>query len=83
MDRRRIMREMTYLTAETGRVVAGVLQEIAAIPFDRQQPQLVAEALACARVVDDPESFSAAPAAFARLMAKLDALHEGVDDDVR
>jgi hypothetical protein len=83
MDRRRIMREMTYLTTETGRVVAGVLQEIAAIPVDAQDPALVAQALASARILDDPESFIGAPAAFARLSARLDALREGIDDDVR
>lgn len=83
MDRRRIMREMTYLTTEAGRVVAGVLQEIGGIPVDTQDPAMVAKALAPARILDDPESFVGAPAAFARLSDRLDALqerHEGVDD---
>lgn len=82
MDRRRITREMDFLTGiGVGRVMCGVLAEIAAIPVTEQCPRLVAEALASARAVDDPENVAAAPAAFARLMARLDALREGVDDD--
>jgi hypothetical protein len=80
MDRRR-MREMTYLGTDSGRVVAAVLSEVAAIPVDRQCPRLVAEALASARVIDDPESAAFAPAVFARMMSRLDSLHEGIDDD--
>lgn len=80
MDRRRITREMDFLTC-TGGVVAGVFAEIGMIPVDAQDPVLVAEALAFARVIDDPESAMAAPAACARLMSRLDHLHEGVDDD--
>jgi hypothetical protein len=80
MDRR-IVRGMTYLMIEPGRVVAAVLSEIAAIRVDAQNPVLVAQALASARLLDDPESVVAAPAAFARMMARLDSLHEGIDDD--
>ncbi len=58
-----------------GRVLAGVLDEIGAIPASRQEPGLVADALAQARIIDDPESVTVAPAAFAQLMAVLDELH--------
>jgi hypothetical protein len=79
VDCRRITREPDDLTG-VGRVVAGVLAEIGQIPVSRQQPELVAEALRCAYLIDDPESFSVAPLVFARLACLLDALHEGVDD---
>jgi hypothetical protein len=41
MDSRRIARELDALT--TGRVLAGVLSEVGAIPVERQRPELVAE----------------------------------------
>jgi hypothetical protein len=80
MDRRRIVRELDILT-NVGRVLAGVLEEVGRIPVERQRPELVAEALRCAALIDDPESFAAAPQAFSRLAAALDALHKGVDGD--
>lgn len=70
----------TLAALTAGRVVAGVISEIGMIPSDTQDPVLVAQALASARVMDDPESRCGAPAVFARLMVLLDALHEGVDD---
>jgi hypothetical protein len=73
-------REMTYLSIEPGHVVAGVLSEVATIPLDQQHPALIARALACARVMDDPDCALGWPAAFGRLTALLDALHEGVDE---
>jgi hypothetical protein len=81
MDRRRIFRQLAYLTSDAGCVVAGVIDEIGRIPVDRQNPVLVAEALASARVVADPESAAVASAAFARLVSRLEALHEVSDDD--
>lgn len=73
------MRELAYLSTDVGHVVAGVITEIGMIPVDAQDPALVAEALACARIMDDPESAIAAPAALARLTTKLDVLHEAVE----
>jgi hypothetical protein len=81
MDRRRVARELDALTNSAGSVVVGVLAEVAMLPVDAQNPVLVAQALASARVVADPESAAFAPAAFARMMARLDQLREGVDDD--
>jgi len=82
MDRRGIAREFDALTTDAGvgRVVSSVLAEVAMIPVDSQQPSVVAEALASARVMDDPDSVMAAPAALARLSVRLEALHEGVDE---
>lgn len=75
------MRELTYLTG--GRVVAGLLDEIGQIAVERQDAHLVAAALSCAAVVDDPESGLAAPRAFGCMMKLLDELHEHqVIDDV-
>ena len=79
MDCRRITREARYLTG-VGCVLAGVLDEIGQIPVTRQQPELVAEALRCAALIDDPESYVVAPLVFSRLACLLDALHEGVED---
>lgn len=81
MYRRRITRELDALTNDAGSVVAGVISEIGAIPFERQHPRLVAEVLACARVVDDPENHATAPRMFVRMMRLLDECHKGVDDD--
>jgi hypothetical protein len=81
MDRRTVTREMDFLTGGASCVVSGVLAEIAAIPVDAQDPVLVAQVLASARVVGDPESAAFAPAAFARLMTRLEGLREGLDDD--
>lgn len=81
MDRRRIVRELAYLPGGSGRVVAGVLSEIGAIPVAAQDPARVAETLACARIVDDPESALAAPQAFSVMRDLLDQLHKGADDD--
>ncbi len=63
------------VTADAGRVLAGVLDEIALIPVERQQPQLVAAALALAAIIDAPGLQTIAPVAHAGLMAALDELH--------
>jgi hypothetical protein len=81
MDRLRLTRELDDLNGHSGRVVSGVLSEVGAIPVANQDPALVAQVLACARVIDDPESFSVAPQAFVRLARLLDACHEGVGGD--
>jgi hypothetical protein len=72
--------ELSAPTNATGRVLAGVLAEIGAIPSELQHPELVAEALRYANILDNPECVSVAPAAFGRMAALLNALHEGVDE---
>lgn len=64
-----------------GCVLAGVLKEIGMIPVDAQDPALVAQALAFAYLVDDPESVAVAPQAAGRMRDVLAELHEKAGDD--
>lgn len=73
-------RELHFLATDSGHVVKSVIDEVAQISVDLQDPRLVARALASARVMDDPDCARAWPAAFARLMVLLDELHAGVDE---
>lgn len=73
-------RELKWLLVETGRVVAGVLDEVAQIPLDRQHPALIARALACAAILDDWDNAVVWPQTLARMSALLDAIHEGADE---
>lgn len=80
MDRRRIVRETDTLS-NVGRVLAGVPEEISTIAVERQRPELVAQALRCANLVDDPESYCVAPLVFSQLACVLEALHGGEWND--
>lgn len=65
--------------SSVGFVVGSVLEEIAMIPLDRQDPALVMAALAAARLLDDGESSDVWVPACGELAATLAELHRRGD----